>query len=69
MSRDFAHRYDGDTQQMLELMISEKNHRKLHSEHKGDYSAIAKRLEVANDRLVGSAGIVQDSASRFRVWR
>merc|ERR1719160_2337846 len=44
--------YDGDTQQTLELLINEKNHRKLHRECDGDYSQLATRLAVEGDRLL-----------------
>jgi E3 ubiquitin-protein ligase TRIP12 len=44
--------YDGDTQQTLELLINEKNHRKLHRECEGDYSQLATRLAVEGDRLL-----------------
>merc|ERR1712139_389448 len=44
--------YDGDTQKTLELMVNEKNHRKLYRETNGDYSAIASRLRVDGDRLI-----------------
>merc|ERR1719298_165060 len=44
--------YDGDTQKTLELLVNEKNHRKLYRETNGDYSAIASRLRVEGDRLI-----------------
>jgi E3 ubiquitin-protein ligase TRIP12 len=44
--------YDGDTQQTLELLINEKNHRKLHKECEGDYSKLSTRLAVDGDRLL-----------------
>jgi E3 ubiquitin-protein ligase TRIP12 len=44
--------YDGDSQQTLELVVKEKNHRKLYRESGGDYAAIAKKLRVEGDRLV-----------------
>lgn len=44
--------YDGDTQQTLELLVNEKNHRKLYREASGDYSLIAGRLTVEGDRLL-----------------
>merc|ERR1719453_2653540 len=43
--------YDGDAQQTLELLINEKNHRRLHRECGGDYSQLASRLAVDGDRL------------------
>merc|ERR1719243_114009 len=48
--------YDGDSQKTLELLVNEKNHRKLYRETNGDYSAIAARLRVQGDRLVLEAG-------------
>lgn len=48
--------YDGDSQKTLELLVNEKNHRKLYRETNGDYSAIATRLRVQGDRLVLEAG-------------
>jgi E3 ubiquitin-protein ligase TRIP12 len=44
--------YDGDTQQTLELMVNEKNHRRLHKECEGDYAVLAGRLAVESDRLL-----------------
>jgi hypothetical protein len=44
--------YDGDIQQTLELMVNEKNHRRLHKECDGDYSLIAERLAVDDGRLL-----------------
>jgi len=44
--------YDGDTQKTLELLVNEKNHRKLYREANGDYSQIASRLRVEGDRLL-----------------
>merc|ERR1719326_912852 len=44
--------YDGDTQRTLELLVNEKNHRKLYREANGDYSLIAGRLTVEGDRLL-----------------
>mmetsp|Transcript_116457 Transcript_116457/g.267383 ORF Transcript_116457/g.267383 Transcript_116457/m.267383 type:complete len:367 (-) Transcript_116457:387-1487(-) len=44
--------YDGDTQQTLELLVNEKNHRKLYRECNGDYGALAGRLAIDNDRLI-----------------
>jgi len=43
--------YDGATQQSLELVIGEKNHRQLYREAQGDYSLIANQLRVDGDRL------------------
>jgi E3 ubiquitin-protein ligase TRIP12 len=44
--------YDGDTQQTLELMVNEKNHRRLHKECDGDYGELAGRLAVEDNRLL-----------------
>jgi E3 ubiquitin-protein ligase TRIP12 len=44
--------YDGDIQQTLELMVNEKNHRRLHKECDGDYSVLAGRLAVEDGRLL-----------------
>jgi len=38
--------YDGDQQKSLELLVNEKNHRKLYRDHNGDYNAIAQKLHV-----------------------
>jgi hypothetical protein len=43
--------YDGDTQQTLELLVNEKNHRRLHKECAGDYQLIAERLVVEDGIL------------------
>lgn len=48
--------YDGDSQKTLELLVNEKNHRKLYRDTNGDYSAIAQRLRVEGDRLILAAG-------------
>lgn len=44
--------YDGDAQRTLELLVSEKNHRRLFREAGGDYNLIAERLRVEGDQLV-----------------
>jgi len=44
--------YDGDTQKTLELLVNEKNHRKLYRECNGDYGILASRLHVEKDRLM-----------------
>jgi hypothetical protein len=43
--------YDGDTQRSFELVVGEKNHRQLYREAQGDYSLIANKLRIENDRL------------------
>ncbi|KAF4690558.1 hypothetical protein FOZ63_032414 [Perkinsus olseni] len=44
--------YDGESQKTLELIINEKNHRKLYREVAGDYAKLAARLSIEGDRLV-----------------
>lgn len=44
--------YDGETQTSLELVVKEKIHRQMYRETNGDYSAIAARLKVDNNRLI-----------------
>ncbi|CAD7933482.1 unnamed protein product [Amoebophrya sp. A25] len=44
--------YDGDTQKTLELLVNEKNHRRIYRECNGDYSLVANRLHVERDRLI-----------------
>lgn len=48
--------YDGEQQQNLELVVNERNHRKLYRECKGDYSLIADRLVVDNGALFIDTG-------------
>jgi len=43
--------YDGDTQTSLELVVGEKNHRQLYREAQGDYTLIANKLLVSENRL------------------
>merc|ERR1712126_131864 len=43
--------YDGDSQKTLELLVNEKNHRRLYRECNRDYSQIAARLSVEGDKL------------------
>jgi len=43
--------FDGDQQRTLELVINERNHRRLYREHNGDYSLIADKLRVESDQL------------------
>jgi E3 ubiquitin-protein ligase TRIP12 len=43
--------YDGDAQRTLEMLISEKNHRKLFREAGGDYNLVAARLRVQDENL------------------
>merc|ERR1711865_1213861 len=42
--------YDGDSQSTMELVVNEKNHRKLYRETNGDYSLVASRLRIDGDR-------------------
>jgi len=44
--------YDGDAQRTLELLVSEKNHRRLFRECGGDYNLVAERLRVEGDQLL-----------------
>jgi len=44
--------YDGDTQHTMELLINEKNHRRLYKECGGDYCQLAHRLSIENGRLL-----------------
>jgi len=44
--------YDGDAQRTLELLVSEKNHRRLFRECNGDYNLVAERLRVEGNQLV-----------------
>jgi len=53
--------YDGDSRRTLELLVNEKNHRRLYRDANGDYNLIAERLHVDGDQLVlptveGAAG-------------
>lgn len=56
--------YDGDSQSTMELVVKEKNHRKLYRETNGDYSLVASRLRLDGNRLVlddGSGGAVSSA--------
>jgi hypothetical protein len=44
--------FDSDAKRTLELLVNEKNHRKLFRETNGDYSALSARLRVEGDRLI-----------------
>jgi len=44
--------YDGDAQRTLELLVSEKNHRRLYREAEGDYNLVAERLRIEGGQLV-----------------
>jgi len=44
--------YNGETQMSLELVVNEKKHRRLYRECDGDYSRMAERLRVENNRLM-----------------
>lgn len=44
--------YDGDAEQTLELIVKEKDHRKIFRECNGDYGAIATKLKVEEDKLI-----------------
>lgn len=43
--------YEGDQQRSLELVVNERNHRRLFRELNGDYSLIADKLRVEDDQL------------------
>jgi E3 ubiquitin-protein ligase TRIP12 len=44
--------YDGDSRRTLELLVNEKNHRKLYRDANGDYNLIAEKLRVEGDQLI-----------------
>jgi hypothetical protein len=44
--------YDGDQQRTLELLVNERNHRRLYRDANGDYNIIASKLRVEGDQLV-----------------
>jgi E3 ubiquitin-protein ligase TRIP12 len=44
--------YDGDRQRTLELVVNEKNHRRLYRDADGDYNLVAERLRVEGDQLM-----------------
>jgi E3 ubiquitin-protein ligase TRIP12 len=48
--------YDGDTRRTLELLVNEKNHRKLYRDANGDYNLLAEKLRVDGEQLVLDAG-------------
>eukprot|EP00929_Paragymnodinium_shiwhaense_P113284 TRINITY_DN81550_c0_g1_i1.p1 TRINITY_DN81550_c0_g1~~TRINITY_DN81550_c0_g1_i1.p1 ORF type:complete len:288 (-),score=57.49 TRINITY_DN81550_c0_g1_i1:98-961(-) len=50
--------YDGDSRRTLELLVNEKNHRRLYRDANGDYNLIADKLRVDGDQLVLDAGAV-----------
>jgi hypothetical protein len=43
--------YDGDTNQTLELLVSEKLHRRIYRECGGSYAQIARKLYLDNGKL------------------
>jgi len=43
--------YEATQQRSLELLVSERNHRKLYRDHKGDYNAIAAKLKLSGNEL------------------
>jgi len=56
--------YDGDNNKSLELMVNEKNHRRLFRETNGDYNALAERLHIDNGSLkldMGSDAVLDRS--------
>lgn len=48
--------YDGDNQKTLELLVNERNHRKLYREANGDYNAIVEKLRVDGEQLTLDMG-------------
>merc|ERR1712107_222968 len=44
--------YDGDARRTSELLVNEKNHRRLYRDANGDYNLIAEKLRVEGDQLV-----------------
>lgn len=54
--------YEGESQQNLELVVNERNHRKLYRECKGDYGLLADRLVVEDGQLFVDAGVSPLSA-------
>ena len=44
--------YDTSSERTLELVINERNHRKLFRECGGDYAALAKKFVIEGDKLV-----------------
>jgi E3 ubiquitin-protein ligase TRIP12 len=48
--------YDGEHEQNMELMVNERNHRRLYRDAMGDYSTIASRLRVEGGKLVLESG-------------
>eukprot|EP00416_Gambierdiscus_australes_P026233 CAMPEP_0171064258 /NCGR_PEP_ID=MMETSP0766_2-20121228/6170_1 /TAXON_ID=439317 /ORGANISM="Gambierdiscus australes, Strain CAWD 149" /LENGTH=277 /DNA_ID=CAMNT_0011520267 /DNA_START=190 /DNA_END=1023 /DNA_ORIENTATION=- len=43
--------YDGDNKSTLELVVNERNHRRLYRDSNGDYNAIAEKLRVEGEQL------------------
>eukprot|EP00397_Hematodinium_sp_SG-2012_P018468 GEMP01018921.1.p1 GENE.GEMP01018921.1~~GEMP01018921.1.p1 ORF type:complete len:350 (+),score=64.77 GEMP01018921.1:118-1167(+) len=60
--------YDGDSQKTLELLVNEKNHRRLYRECNRDYSQIAQRLTVEGDKLTLSGMTQSASAPGDKTW-
>lgn len=44
--------YDGDSQKTLELVVNERNHRRLYRDCNGDYNLIGEKLRVEGDQLL-----------------
>jgi len=44
--------YDADTKTTLELLVNDKNHRRLYREANGDYNMIADKLRVDGNQLI-----------------
>jgi len=56
--------YDGDNKQTLELMVNEKNHRRLYRETNGDYNALAEQLRIDDGHLKLDMGDASLDVSR-----
>jgi hypothetical protein len=68
--------YDGDSRKTKDLVVSEKNHRRLHRDANGDYNLIADQLYVEGDQLrlqtvgdedlrnIGAGSISDEAAAR-----
>merc|ERR1719191_2113132 len=44
--------YDGDSRKTLELLVNDKNHRRLYRDANGDYNLIAEKLRIDGDQLI-----------------
>lgn len=60
--------YDGDNQKTLELLVNEKNHRRLYRECNRDYSLIAQYLAIDGDKLMLTGMSNSASAPGDKQW-